>query len=240
MLTTALVFPWLSLPRRGRLRQRWSKGLLTLLGFRVHIDGDALARPALLVANHVSWVDIFAINALAPSAFVSKADVRQWPVIGWLAAMNETVFLQRGSRGHARIINEEIATRMAAGRHVAVFPEGTTTDGSHVQHFHAALLQPAINAGQPVQPLALRYRTPDGAFTRAAAYDGDLSFMESLSAIVATPRIEVHLSVLPALTTVGANRRDIAHAAHTTIATLICVPPTAVPDMAAAPERAAA
>ncbi|WP_230411841.1 lysophospholipid acyltransferase family protein [Denitromonas iodatirespirans] len=234
MLTTALVFPWLSLPRRGRLRQRWSKGLLALLGFRMRVDGVELARPALLIANHVSWVDIFAINALSPSAFVSKADVRQWPVIGWLAAMNETVFLQRGSRGHARIINEEIAARMAAGRHVALFPEGTTTDGSHVQHFHAALLQPAINAGQPVQPLAVCYRTPDGAFTRAAAYDGDLSFMDSLSAITAAPCIEVHLTVLPALPTTAANRRDIAHAAHAAIAARVA------PEMLAAAERAAA
>ncbi|MFV0665018.1 lysophospholipid acyltransferase family protein [Denitromonas sp.] len=233
MLTTALVFPWLSLQRRGQLRQRWSKGLLSLLGFRLRIDGDALARPALLIANHVSWVDIFAINALSPSAFVSKADVRQWPVIGWLAAMNETVFLQRGSRGHARIINEEIASRMAAGRHVAVFPEGTTTDGSHVQHFHAALLQPAISADQPIQPLAVRYRTPDGAFTRAAAYDGDLSVLDSLKAIIATPCIEIHLSVLPALATADANRRSIATAAHAAILARVA-PPAAEPQREAA------
>ncbi len=220
-MTTALVFPCVSHARRASLRQRWSKGLLAALGIRAHIDGEPLARPALLIANHVSWVDIFAINALTPSAFVSKADVRQWPVIGWLAAMNETVFLQRGSRGHARIINEEIAARMADGRHVAVFPEGTTTDGSHVQHFHAALLQPAINAEQPVQALALRYRTPTGEFTRAAAYDGDLSVMDSLRSIIATPCIELHLTVLPAMPTADANRRAIATAAHAAISARI-------------------
>ena len=96
------------------------------------VSGTPLIERGLLVANHVSWVDIFVVNALTPAAFVSKADVRQWPVIGWLAAVNETVFLRRGSRGHARVINEEIAERMRAGRHVALFPEGTTTDGSHV------------------------------------------------------------------------------------------------------------
>lgn len=224
MLTTALVFPWVSLDRRGRLRQRWSKGLLALLGIVPRISGTELARPALLIANHVSWVDIFAINALSPSAFVSKADVRQWPIIGWLAAMNETVFLQRGSRGHAHIINAEIATRMAAGRHVAVFPEGTTTDGSHVQHFHAALLQPAIAAGQPVQALAGCYRTPDGTFTRATAYDGDLSVLDSLKAIIATPRIEVHLHVLPATSTTDTNRRVIAAQAHAAIGAHIAQP----------------
>ncbi|HPR08864.1 MAG TPA: 1-acyl-sn-glycerol-3-phosphate acyltransferase, partial [Denitromonas sp.] len=109
-------------------------------------------------------------------------------------------------------------------RHVAVFPEGTTTDGSHVQHFHAALLQPAIAAGQPVQALAVCYRTPDGTFTRAAAYDGDLSVLDSLKAIIATPRIEVHLHVLPATSTTDTNRRVIAAQAHAAIGAHIAQP----------------
>ncbi len=202
---------------RGRIRQRWSRKLLHIFGLQLEIGGDALIERGLLVANHVSWVDIFVINALTPAAFVSKADVRQWPLIGWLAAVNETVFLRRGSRGHARIINDEIARCMQAGRHVALFPEGTTTDGSHVLHFHAALLQPAILTGHPIQPVALRYRTPDGAFTRAAAYDGDLSLGECIASIMATERIIVHADIAPAIDACAGHRREIAHAAHTAI-----------------------
>ena len=133
----------------------------------------------------MSWLDIFVINAAYPAAFISKAEVRDWPLIGWLAAKNETVFLRRGSRGHARIVNAEIASLLGRGRQVALFPEGTTTDGSHVHPFHAALLQPAIDAGAPIQPLALCYRLPDGSFTRAPAYDGDVSLLDCLKAIVA-------------------------------------------------------
>ncbi|HEX6734672.1 MAG TPA: lysophospholipid acyltransferase family protein, partial [Azonexus sp.] len=108
---------------------------------------------ALLVANHISWIDIYVINAALPAAFVSKAEVRGWPLIGWLAARHDTIFLRRGSRGHARLINAEIAEVLGRGQHVAVFPEGTTTDGCSLLHFHAALLQPALAAGRPVLPV---------------------------------------------------------------------------------------
>lgn len=149
----------------------------------------------------MSWLDVFVINAAYPAAFISKAEVRDWPLIGWLAAKNETVFLRRGSRGHARIVNAEIAGLLARGRQVALFPEGTTTDGSHVHPFHAALLQPAIEAGAPIQPLALCYRLPDGSFTRAPAYDGDVSLLDSLKAIVAEKEIVARIHVTPQLAT---------------------------------------
>jgi 1-acyl-sn-glycerol-3-phosphate acyltransferase len=235
VVTSALMFPFLTVARRGRIRQRWSGRLLRILGIELRISGTPLIERGLLVANHVSWVDIFVINALTPAAFVSKADVRAWPVIGWLAAVNETVFLRRGSRGHARVINDEIAERMQDGRHVALFPEGTTTDGSHVLHFHAALLQPAILTKHPIQPIALRYLTPEGAFTRAAAYDGDVTMGECLSSIIGTERIVVSVSLLPAIDTVGAQRREVALSAHAAIEGQICAAPADTkPDALAA------
>jgi len=158
------------------------------------------------------------INAAYPAAFVSKAEIRQWPLFGWLAAKNDTVFLRRGSRGHAKIVNGEIAALLELGRHVALFPEGTTTDGSHVQNFHAALLQPAIDAGAPIQPLALAYRLPDGRYTRAAAYDGGLSLGESIAAIIAEQQIVARVRVAPALQTDETpNRKTLAHAARDAI-----------------------
>ncbi len=201
VLTIATVFPFCGKARQLALRQRWSRALLRIMGIRLQVEGLPVAPGCMLVANHISWVDIFVINALAPSAFVSKAEVRAWPVAGWLAAKSETVFLRRGSRGHARIVNAEIAALLDAGRNVAVFPEGTTTDGSHVLHFHAALLQPAIAAGRPVQPVALSYHSPDGAHTRAPAYDGDLSLGECFSAIIGTRTIIARLQVASPLDT---------------------------------------
>lgn len=194
-MLTVVAAPFASPARQRELRQRWSARLLQILGIRLHADAPFIGPGSLIVANHVSWLDIFVINAAFPTTFVSKAEVREWPLAGWLAARHETVFLRRGSRGHARIVNGEIAARLAKGRHVTVFPEGTTTDGSHVLGFHGALLQAAIEAGAPLQPIAITYRLPDGQHTRAPAYDGDLSLLDSLRAIVAEPEIVARLKV---------------------------------------------
>lgn len=218
MLTIALVYPFGSRATHQRLRRRWSRTLLRILGIRLQLEGEAIARGCLLVANHISWADIFVINAAAPAAFVSKAEVRHWPLIGWLAAKNDTIFLRRGSRGHAKVINAETAVLLDAGHKVAIFPEGTTTDGNHVLHFHGALLQPAIACGHAVQPLALSYHGADGAFSRAPAYDGELTLAQSLANLVgARVTIARVQAAAPLATTAGTDRRALAHAARAAI-----------------------
>ncbi|WP_225433209.1 lysophospholipid acyltransferase family protein [Thauera sedimentorum] len=222
VLTIALVFPFCRKDTQLTLRQRWSQRLLGILGIRLQVEGPPVAPGCLLVANHISWVDIFVINALAPSAFVSKAEVRDWPVAGWLAARSDTVFLRRGSRGHAKIVNAEIAALLDAGRNVAVFPEGTTTDGSHVLHFHAALLQPAIAAGHAVQPLALSYHLFDGTPTSAPAYVGDISLGACFSATIGERTIIARVQAAAAIdTTVMTDRRTVARETHDHIARAI-------------------
>jgi 1-acyl-sn-glycerol-3-phosphate acyltransferase len=216
-LTVALVFGFASPARRRALRQGWSARMLTILGLRLEVRGEPITPGSMLVANHISWVDIFVINAVAPAAFVSKAEVRNWPLIGWLAARNETVFLRRGSRGHAKIINAEIAAILDNGRNVAIFPEGTTTDGSHVLHFHAALLQPAIESGHPIQPAAISYHTPDGGRSRAPAYDGEISLGECIHSIIAEQGLMARLNVSAPLASTDGNRRELAAAARLAI-----------------------
>lgn len=213
-----LIYPLTTRAAHRRLRQSWSRRMLSLLGVELGHYGENVARGCLLVANHVSWLDIFVINALSPTAFVSKAEVRHWPVIGWLAASNETVFLRRGSRGHAKVINAEIGAHLDAGDNVALFPEGTTTDGSHVLHFHAALLQPAIESAHPIQAVAIRYQTPDGQRSLAPAYDGDTSLGQCLAAIVAAPALIARTEAFtPLPTDAGQHRREIARLARESI-----------------------
>jgi 1-acyl-sn-glycerol-3-phosphate acyltransferase len=183
----------------------------------------------LLVANHVSWIDIFVINALAPAAFVAKEEVRRWPVIGWLAARHDTVFLRRGSRGHARIINQEIADILAQGKLVAVFPEGTTTDGTALLHFHAALIQPALVAGRPVVPMAISYWEADGQRSLAPRYDGDISLGECTLAILRRPVIEARLISTPVLGLAGEDRKQVAASARAAIAAAAGLPLTRNP-----------
>ena len=204
--------------RRLLLKQTWSAALLDALGIEVEADLTHAVPGALLVANHISWIDIFVINAVMPSAFVSKEEVRHWPIIGWLAARNDTVFLRRGSRGHARIINEQVAAILGQGKHVAVFPEGTTTDGCSLLHFHAALLQPALAAGRPVLPAAISYWELDGQRSLAPRYDGDISLGECTRAILQRRRLIARLVSTPLRGLAGEDRRVVAAEAREAIA----------------------
>lgn len=204
--------------RRLLLKQTWSAALLDALGVEVEADLTHAVPGALLVANHISWIDIFVINAVMPSAFVSKEEVRRWPIIGWLAARNDTVFLRRGSRGHARIINEQVAGLLGQGKHVAVFPEGTTTDGRSLLHFHAALLQPALAAGRPVLPAAISYWELDGQRSLAPRYDGDISLGECTRAILGRKRLIARLVTTPLRGLNGEDRRVVAAEAREAIA----------------------
>lgn len=217
MATAALVYPLVGRPTQLRLKQRWSRQLLAMLGVRLQADAAALPAPALLVANHVSWLDIFVINAVAPAAFVCKAEVRGWPGIGWLCARTETLFMPRGSRSAAKQAGGIVAARLRAGWRVAVFPEGTTTDGGRLLPFRPALLQGAIDAGCAVQPLALRYVDGEGRASTLPAYCGDITLLASLRRIAAAPRLEARLDVLPALDGRGAERRALAAKAETSI-----------------------
>lgn len=202
--------------------------MLDIVGVELDATLGGIEPGSLIVANHISWLDIFVLNAARPVAFISKSEVRDWPLIGWLAARTDTVFLRRGSRGHAKIVNAEIDALLNAGKDVALFPEGTTTDGTTLLGFHAALLQPAVETGRPVQPVALCYETPDRRRTLAPAYAGDTTMGQCVAAILATPRMIARLRPTPALATAGhagATRREISRAAHEAIALSLGLPP---------------
>lgn len=221
LLTVAAVFPFLGLPRRRSAVKRWSHALLRILSVRLHVHGEPPrrhARPVMLVANHVSWLDIFAINAVLPVRFVAKSEVRAWPAIGWLSAKIGTLFIERARRRDTTRINRLISEAMLAGDVTAVFPEGTTTDGSQVLRFHSSLLQPALLAEADVQPVALRFAHSDDSLCVEAAYDGDKSLWDTLRLIVAQPVIHAHVWFLPTLPAGAENRRALAQAAHEAIA----------------------
>lgn len=216
-LIVLLIFPLAGAKIRRDLIAFWSRSVLRALGVKVEADLSYLTPGALVVANHVSWIDIFVISSVLPVAFISKAEVRQWPIVGWLASKNDTVFLRRGSRGHAREIGQQITALLAAKRYVAVFPEGTTTDGTHVQHFHAALIQPALAEGYPVLPLAISYWEPDGERSLAPRYDGDISLGESTRAILGRKRLVARVVSTPVLGLAGEDRKQVAAAARQAI-----------------------
>ncbi|WP_153472873.1 lysophospholipid acyltransferase family protein [Rhodocyclus gracilis] len=218
------LYPFIHDRRRLWLKQRWSRQLLDILAVRLDAHLSSAAPGSLIVANHISWLDIFALNAARPVAFISKAEVRQWPLIGWLSAHTDTVFLERGSRAHAKVVNERIDALLSAEKDVAVFPEGTTTDGTHLLAFHAALLQPAIAAGRPLQPVAVSYHELDGSRSLAPAYIGETTLLECVLAIISRRGIIVRVQPTPALPTSKRHRRELAHAARAAIAFRLALP----------------
>lgn len=217
VLVIYCVFPFCPDRMRLRLRSGLAAALLAALGVDIEADLTHVVPGALLVANHISWLDILLIHAVLPSAFVSKEEVRHWPVIGGMAARTDTVFLRRGSRGHARIVNQEIAGILATGKHVAVFPEGTTTDGQTLLHFHAALIQPALAAGCPVLPVAISYWEPDGRRSLAPRYDGHISLGQCTRAILGRKRLIARLVTTPPCGLNGEDRRQVAAMAREAI-----------------------
>jgi 1-acyl-sn-glycerol-3-phosphate acyltransferase len=171
----------------------------------------------LIAANHISWLDTFVIGAVSPCWYVSKAETRSWPLLGWIAAANNTLFLRRGSARAVWHMNALIRDRFALGESVVVFPEGTTTDGTRVLDFYPALFQPAIDTPRPVVPLALSYHDRSAARTTAVAYINDEPLWQSLRAVLDAPRTRACLAIAPALAASGMRRRTLARDACATV-----------------------
>jgi len=204
-------FPALDAAGRQQRIQWWSAKLLRTMGLALRASGTPRPGATLLVANHVSWLDIAAIHAVAPHArFVSKADVLAWPLLGWLIRNAGTLFIERERKRDALRVVHQIAESLQAGETVAVFPEGTTTDGRALLPFHANLLHAAVTTGTPVQPVALRYADAAHAISPAAEYIGDTSLLQSLWRVASARGLAVHVELLPAQGTRHADRRALA------------------------------
>jgi 1-acyl-sn-glycerol-3-phosphate acyltransferase len=172
----------------------------------------------LLVANHSSWLDVFAILAALPGRFIAKAEIGRWPLLGWLVTRVGTLYIERGRRHAVAAINHRVRDLLKAGETIAVFPEGTTTDGTELLPFHSNLIAPAFDAACDVCPVALRY-TERGRPTRAPAFAGDTGLARSLWNIVVARDLAVEVAFLaPIGTTADRNRHHIAHAAQLAIA----------------------
>lgn len=187
-----------------------------------HAAAPMLER-AVVVANHVSWLDIFVVHSLHPSHFVAKAEIRSWPLAGWLAEKAGTVFIARGNRRDLRHIFKGLVTTLERGERVAFFPEGTTSSQGALLPFHANLFEAAIDARVPVQPVALSYADPHGALHPSVDFIGDMTFAESIIAILGGPPVKAKLMVLAPIATIGAHRRDLAEVTHQAVAAALGV-----------------
>ncbi|MCY7353989.1 MAG: 1-acyl-sn-glycerol-3-phosphate acyltransferase [Lysobacter sp.] len=176
-----------------RLIHWWSAGMMHIFGFRLRRVGTPLPGATVFVANHVSWIDIVALHSQRMMGFVAKREIAGWPLIGWMALRAETIFHQRGNQESLGGVLHEMLARLRAGRSVGVFPEGRTRDGREIGPFHARIFLAAVEAGAPVQPVALRYGEHASAQHIVAFQPGEAFFGNFLRLLGEPSRLaEVH------------------------------------------------
>lgn len=199
LVTLSFQFPFVDQNKKNKLIQCWSKRLLTIFGIQLHLKNSEILpeTPFLLASNHISWMDIHAINAFKPIRFVAKSDVEGWPIFGWMAKQLGTVFIKRDSARHGKRVAEDVS-KVLDKESVCIFPEGTSTVGESVLPFRPNLFESAVMARAPVYSLAICYKSSEsGARSDVAAFVGDMGLLESMARILRDRRQIVELTFLP-------------------------------------------
>jgi 1-acyl-sn-glycerol-3-phosphate acyltransferase len=229
----SLLFPFVRAARHRQVIRWWSGRILRILRVRLQVlrpspgaqnialIDDALrvgGRGAMLVMNHVSWLDIFILQSIRTTRFIAKAEIARWPLLGYLVAVTGATFIERGKRHAVREVNHRVATLLTDGELVGMFPEGTTSEGDRLLPFHANLIQPALNAGAPIVVAGVRYRELDGGPTRATLYTGDITILDSLLRLARHGPLVAELHLIGAFEAAGTTRHEIGRAAREMIA----------------------
>jgi 1-acyl-sn-glycerol-3-phosphate acyltransferase len=199
-------------PGRSQLQRNYCRLMLRCLGLRITVSGGPIRnlQGVLVVAGHVSWVDIFAIGSVLPGRFVAKSEMINWPGLGFLARLMKVIPIDRDNLRRLPDVVSTIAVRLQAGQTVVAFPEGTTWCGVAYGQFRPAMFQAAVDAGRPVQPLRLSYHGRDGQPSTIAAYVGEDTLLASIKRLITAQRTVVRVHV-ESLQLPGADRRDLAN-----------------------------
>ncbi|MEN0106936.1 MAG: 1-acyl-sn-glycerol-3-phosphate acyltransferase [Pseudomonas sp.] len=210
----------LHLANESAIRQHFTRWYLARLSralpFKIEVLGSLPKQPMLWLSNHVSWTDIPLLGMLAPLSFLSKAEVRTWPVAGWLAKKAGTLFIRRGS-GDSALLGQQLLDHLQQQRSLLIFPEGTTTDGRQLRNFHGRLLSSAIEAGTSLQPVAIRYVRDNQIDAEIAPFIGDDDLVSHLVRLLSSDVASVRIHLLEPIATVGGSRNVLAKQAHRAI-----------------------
>lgn len=194
----------------------WSRTLCRIFGLERRVTGAMQPGAHLIVANHISWIDIPLLHSVAAMGFVAKAEIENWPVIGRLADLGETVFHRRGSHDSASGVVTAMAESLQAGRRVAIFPEGGILHGEGVKRFHARMFGAAIDSGVPVQPVMLRY-SRSGARYDDITFRPQEHFLGNFFRLMMQPGCLAEVEFLPLVVTAGKQRRQLASEAEAAV-----------------------
>lgn len=210
VITLCICFPFITSKRKCAHIRRWSNKLIKIFGIQLQVVNSSILpnTPYLLVSNHISWLDIHAINSFQPIRFVAKSEVESWPVFGWMAKQLGTIFIKRGSSRNATAVVKHMAEVLQT-ESICIFPEGTSTEGSNVKPFKANLFESAVMSSSPVYGLAIQYFDLDtGLRSEVAAFVGDMGLIESMSRILNHRKLRVELTFLAPSETMPNSSRD--------------------------------
>lgn len=228
LIISSMIFLFISQESKKAIIQWWCGGLLRAFGIRVIATGHLPphnSRGLMLVANHVSWADIHALNSQIALRFIAKAEIRKWPVFGYLAYKARVLFIDRTKKQLAGSIVQIAAESLMQGDNLCVFPEGTTTDGTHILPFKGSVLQAAITANAMVWPVAIRYANLDGSINTKMAYAGETSLVESIAQIIKLKNAQIELHFLTPICAKHQDRRDLTQQAYNAITAYLGLQP---------------
>lgn len=225
-LLQSFIYPHLNRCTQRHMAKNWAQRFLRILNIKLHYHGSLPADDqthAILVANHISWLDVIAILAVCPARFVAKSEILGWPILGKLSDNAGTIFIAREKRNDTLRVNQFLSEILMTGDRIAIFPEGTTSDGTHLLHFHASLLQFAVASKALVYPVAVHYRDALDQPTTVTAYV-DVSIAQSLQLILQQPSCHVELTFLDPLHGEQKNRRELARLTEQAISHQLALP----------------
>ncbi len=220
LIIASVFLPFMAKNTKLALIKWWCGGLLRAFHIKVVTFGElppSSTKGVMFVANHISWSDIHALNSKIALRFIAKAEIRSWPVFGYLVAKANTLFIDRSKKQEAAKIVNITAASLMAGDNLCFFPEGTTTDGKQVLPFKSSVLQAAIAANSRIWPVAIRYVNADGSINTNIAYAGEISLIDSMHQVIKQKNTCVELHFLSPIDAAGKDRRHLTQAAYDAI-----------------------
>jgi len=212
ILIATLLLPRANARQRDAIISGWSTNLLAVMNIRVITRGTlpgADVTGTMFVANHISWVDIHALNTVRAVRFIAKSEVRDWPIFGWFAQKSNTLFIDRTKKQDAGRIVEAVTASLNAGDCLCYFPEGTTTDGTELKPFKGSIMQAAINTDAMIWPFTVRYPNADGSANTEMGYYGEITMLQSIWLILSQRSPVVELEFLSPVSPRGHDRRGL-------------------------------
>ena len=222
IILVLVYLQWVPAAKKKNIIRTWAATFIRIVGMQLKVEGQIYDKPCLILANHISFIDVFALNATKPGRFIAKSEIAGWPVFGKIAKGVDTLFIERKNHRSILSVNEQISQALKQKQTIMLFPEGRTSAGLTLLPLKSNLIEPAILSDTPVQPVALCY-TENGQKTTKASY-ANIQIFACLWTIVSTPGLALTMKFLPVIDVTGKSRHEVAKEASALMSEAMGVP----------------